>query len=185
MGDVLLEDGWRARSSTPSEAGTCWRAPSRTRSAATSSAAALRRPGPIRPNGWPPRSTSSMQPTPRLAWPDAAFDAFWSSVRHIGGPAAWRGAAYVRTVGKRVERRYAYAKSRKKATAKLVELQRRRDAGVAAGSATLTVEAFLIELLAPISSCSRTFSTAYARRPWPATRTTSGCTSCLASARRR
>ena len=62
----------------------------------------------------------------------------------------WCGAAYVRTVGSRVERRYVYGRTRREATAKLAELQRRDSEGLAAGSATLTVEHFLVEWLAHV-----------------------------------
>lgn len=59
----------------------------------------------------------------------------------------WCGGAYIRTVGDRVERRYVYGHTRKEAMAKLAELQKRHDDGVAAGSTTLTVERFLAEWL--------------------------------------
>jgi integrase len=62
----------------------------------------------------------------------------------------WCGAAYVRTVGNRVERRYVYGQTRKEATAKLVELQKRHGEGLAAGSTTLTVAGFLVEWLAHV-----------------------------------
>ncbi len=59
----------------------------------------------------------------------------------------WCGAAYVHTVGDRVERRYVYGRTRQEATAKLVELQKRHSDGLAAGSTALTVERFLAEWL--------------------------------------
>ena len=60
----------------------------------------------------------------------------------------WSGSAFVRTVTGRVERRYIYGRTRKEALAKLAELQKRHDAGVPAGSTTLTVEGYLLEWLA-------------------------------------
>jgi len=54
----------------------------------------------------------------------------------------------VRTVGGRVERRYVYGPTRKEAAAKLAELQKRHEAGIPAGSTTLTVEVYLLEWLA-------------------------------------
>jgi integrase len=62
----------------------------------------------------------------------------------------WCGAAYVRTVGNRVERRYVYGRTHKEAAAKLAELQKRHSDGLAAGSTTLTVEGFLVEWLAHV-----------------------------------
>lgn len=59
----------------------------------------------------------------------------------------WCGAAYVRTVGRKVERRYVYGRTRKEAQAQLVDLQKRHDEGIAAGSTTLTVAMFLDEWL--------------------------------------
>ena len=59
----------------------------------------------------------------------------------------WCGAAFVRTTGRRVERRYVYGRTRKEAQAKLADLQKRHDEGIAAGSTTLTVAVFLEEWL--------------------------------------
>jgi integrase len=63
----------------------------------------------------------------------------------------WSGGAYVRTTGNRVERRYVYGRTRKEAMAKLAELQKRHNDGIAAGSTTLTVEQFLHEWLAHVA----------------------------------
>lgn len=60
----------------------------------------------------------------------------------------WCAGAYVRTVGNKVQRRYVYGRTRKEAMAKLAELQKRHNDGMAAGSTTLTVEQFLAEWLA-------------------------------------
>ncbi|MGI8815060.1 MAG: tyrosine-type recombinase/integrase [Pseudonocardia sp.] len=59
----------------------------------------------------------------------------------------WSGSAYVRTVGGRVERRYVYGRTKKEALANLAELQRKHEAGIPAGSTTLTVERYLFEWL--------------------------------------
>ncbi len=59
----------------------------------------------------------------------------------------WCGAAYVRSVGSRVERRYVYGRTRKEAQTKLNDLQKRHDEGIGAGSTTLTVAVFLDEWL--------------------------------------
>lgn len=60
----------------------------------------------------------------------------------------WSGSAYVLTVGNRVERRYVYGATRNEAVGKLVELQKRHNEGISAGSTTLTVERFLTDWLA-------------------------------------
>jgi integrase len=63
----------------------------------------------------------------------------------------WCGAAYVRTIGNRVERRYVYGRTRREAVAKLAELQKRHHEGIPAGPTSLTVEQFLQEWLAHVA----------------------------------